>query len=90
MVLIKPVVFKYLFARAGEAKKFSSEIGLRLGQTSEFSLLIAMLAVQSNVISHHVSYVIQAATLITFVISSYIIMLRLPTPIAVDERLRRD
>ena len=63
---------------------------MRLGQTSEFSLLIAVLAVRSGVLEEHVSYLIQAATLITFIGSSYLIVLRYPTPIGVSDRLRRD
>jgi predicted Kef-type K+ transport protein len=63
---------------------------VRLGQISEFSLLIALLATQSNVISIQASHVIQLATLISFILSSYFIVLRYPTPIAISDRLRRD
>ncbi len=90
MLLVKPYVFRALLIREGESERMSREIGMRLGQTSEFSLLIAVLAVEAGVINAHVSYLIQGATLITFVVSSYLIMLRYPTPIAVTERLRRD
>jgi hypothetical protein len=57
---------------------------------SEFSLLIAVLALNAGVIGERASYLIQTSTLITFLVSSYLIMLRYPTPIAVDEQLRRD
>ena len=60
----------------------SLEVGFRLGQVSEFSLLIAVLAVQSHFISEEASYLIQFATLVTFVISTHIIVQRYPTPIA--------
>ncbi len=89
-LLIKPIVFKTLWVREGESPKLSQEVGVRLGQISEFSLLIALLATQSGVISAEASYVIQLATLITFMVSSYFIVLRYPTPIAVSDRLRRD
>ena len=66
------------------------EIGFRLGQISEFSLLIAVVALNTQVISAQASYLIQAATIITFMISSYFIVFTYPTPIAVSDRLRRD
>ncbi len=89
-LLVKPLVFKRLWIREGESPGVSAEIGARLGQISEFSLLIAMLATQSDVISMQASYLIQLATLITFIVSSYYIVLRYPTPIATSDRLRRD
>ena len=90
VVIIKPLVFRTLFVKAGEKKYVSLEVGFRLGNISEFSLLIAVLAVQSGYIRENTSYLIQLATLLTFVISSYIIVLRYPTPMAVSDRLRRD
>ena len=89
-LLVKPLVFKHLWIREGETAGKAAEIGARLGQISEFSLLIAVLATQSNVIGMQASYLIQLATLITFIVSSYFIVLRYPTPIAVSDRLRRD
>ncbi len=89
-LLLKPVVFKQLWMRQGETASISGEVGVRLGQISEFSLLIAILATQSGVISMQASYLIQLATLITFIVSSYYIVMRYPTPMAVSDRLRRD
>lgn len=89
-IVIKPWVFKKLFIKAGEKPEVSEEVGFRLGQISEFSMLIAVLAVQSSFIGDEMSYLIQLATLLTFIISSYVIVLRFPTPIAVSDRLRRD
>jgi predicted Kef-type K+ transport protein len=87
---MKPVSFRALLVKAGEKPQLSLEIGVRLGQISEFSLLIAVLAQKSGFISERASFVIQLATLITFVVSSYVIVMRYPTPIAVSDRLRRD
>jgi Kef-type K+ transport system membrane component KefB len=89
-LLLKPLVFKHLWIYQGETAPLAREVGARLGQISEFSLLIAVLATQATVISLQASYLIQLATLITFIISSYYIVLRYPTPIAVSDRLRRD
>lgn len=90
MLLVKPFVFRFLLVRAGERERLSTEIGARLGQVSEFSLLIAVLAFESGFIGERASYVIQFATLLTFIVSSYWIVLRYPTPIAVSDSLRRD
>jgi len=90
MVLLKPQVFRFFLQRAGESADFSREVGIRLGQVSEFSLLIAMLAWQGELISERAATLIQLATLLSFILSSYWIMLRYPTPIAVSQRLRRD
>jgi len=89
-LLIKPLVFKYLLIYEGENKRASLEIGIRLGQIGEFSLLIAAVAVESNFISLTASYLIQLATMITFIASSYAIVLKYPTPIALNDKLRRD
>ncbi len=91
MVLVfKPLVFSWLLRDQGEKRYVSFETGFRLGQISEFSLLIAVLAVESGFIDDKTSYLIQLATLITFVVSSYIIVMKYPTPISVTDRLRRD
>jgi len=90
VILVKPAVFGYLLTQAGEKVFVSREVGFRLGQASEFSLLIAALAVKANITGANTADLIQLTTLITFIVSSYIIVLNYPTPIAVTERLRRD
>lgn len=90
MLLLKPAIFYVLLKRQDENSALSLEIGVRLGQISEFSLLIAVIALEAKIISEAASFLIQAATLITFIVSSYYIVMRYPTPIAVSDRLRRD
>jgi Kef-type K+ transport system membrane component KefB len=90
MLTIKPAVFSGLLSFSGEKGGLPKEVGVRLGQVSEFSLLIAVLALNAGAIGTEVSYLIQATTLITFIASAYIIMLSYPTPIAVNARLRKD
>ena len=89
-VIFKPVIFRLLLRREKEKAGMSGEIGVRLGQISEFSLLVAVVAVSAGVISDKASMTVQTATLITFVLSSYWIVMRYPTPIAVDDKLRQD
>ena len=89
-LLLKPALFRALLRQVGEASGRSLEVGVRLGQISEFSLLIAVTALGAGLISAEASYLIQFATLLTFVVSSYVVVLRYPTPIAISDRLRRN
>jgi len=89
-LLIKPWVFRLLLTMTGEPPQRAGEIGHRLGQLSEFSLLIAALALSKGVIGELASYTLQLATLITFLVSSYRVVRRFPTPIALSDALRRD
>jgi len=90
MLVIKPVVFRYALRRVSETNRLGWETGFRLGQMSEFSLLIVFVALQSQLIDPLTVYFVQLATVVTFIGSSYSIVLRYPTPIAVSDRLRRD
>lgn len=90
MLLIKPYVFQVLLKQTGESKHVAFEVGVRLGQISEFSLLLAYLAASSQLIEKSASYLIQATTILTFVASSYIVVLRYPTPLAFSEKMRKD
>jgi Kef-type K+ transport system membrane component KefB len=90
VLTIKPIVFRFLLRRFSERNRLAWDAGLRLGQISEFSLLIAFVATQSGVISEIASLTIQGAAIITFLLSSYIVVLYCPTPIAIDPKLRRD
>lgn len=90
LLLLKPATFRLLLYSVSETKHVAWEVGWRLGQSSEFSLLIAYLAANSGIIRPQASYLIQAATMLTFIASSYIVVLRYPTPVAISDRLRRD
>ncbi|MAY35757.1 MAG: sodium:proton antiporter [Spongiibacteraceae bacterium] len=90
MLCLKPVIFRYLLHGLSERNSLAWDLGFRLGQVSEFSLLIAYMAAGSAIIGREASHLIQATTIITFVVSSYIIILNYPTPIAIADRLRRD
>ncbi|HQU15888.1 MAG: sodium:proton antiporter [Chromatiales bacterium 21-64-14] len=90
VVLLKPLIFKILLIWEGEKPALAAEVGTRLGQTSEFSLLIAYMAMAYRVVRPEVSYLIQLTVLLTFLVSSYWVGMRYPTPIANSARLRRD
>jgi|TARA_Y100000310_G_scaffold218241_2_gene219449 Kef-type K+ transport system membrane component KefB len=86
----KPFIFRILLQRVSESLPLAWEIGFRLGQISEFSLLIAFIAAREALIGQEASHVIQATAIITFLVSSYLVVFRYPTPIAVSDTLRRD
>jgi Kef-type K+ transport system membrane component KefB len=86
----KPAVFRWLLVRTGESDRRSREIGFRLGQFSEFSLLIAVVAVSAGTCSSKASYLIQLSTLLSFLASSYLVVARFQTPIALKDELRLD
>ncbi len=90
IMLLKPVVFAFLLKNRGETKPVAWEIGVRLAQNSEFSLLLAYLARSSGLISREASNLIQSATIITFLVASYWVVLKYPSPLAFSARLRRD
>lgn len=90
VVTVKPVVFRLLLARFSEDAGLAWDVGFRLGQISEFSLLIAFMALASSLIGREAAHVIEATAILTFVISSYVVVFNYPNPIAVSERLRRD
>ncbi len=90
LLLIKPLTFAWLFRRQGEKPEVSREIGIRLGQISEFSLLVAVVGLQSGLMTDRASYIVQATTILTFIVSTYWIVLKVPSPIAISEELRKD
>ena len=90
VIAIKPITFKVLLSQQLERSSLAWDVGFRLGQISEFSLLIVYLALSSNLIGEQAAHVIQATAVLTFVISTYIVIFNYPNPIAPADRLRRD
>ena len=90
IVVMKPLVFKQGFQLIGEDKRFSMELGSRLGQGSEFSLLVAYSALAAGLIDIRASYLIQMVVFITFVLSTYWVVYRYRTPISSIEKNRMD
>lgn len=89
-LLVKPKVFEYLLVLQKEEKGASKEVGFRLGQASEFSLLLSYIAISNALISGSAAVVLQTATILTLIGSSYLVVSRYPSPIASDPALRRD
>ena len=87
---LKPAVFHLLVRGVFDEPKLSWNLGLRLGQCSEFALLIAFLGLSKGLLGGSAATLIQAVTVITLLVSSYVVVLALPNPIAIRESLRRD
>ena len=90
LLLLKPVIFRLLLAWQGESRTDSWEVGFRLGQGSEFALLVTSAAMSHVLLDENVAQILRGAILITFVVSSYLLIFKYPTPIAVTAHLRRD
>ena len=90
MTIVKPIVFRFLLQGMDEHRDLAWSVGFRLGQNSEFSLLIAYVATGALLIGDDASHLIQATAILTFIISTYIVIFNFPTPIAPNDKLRRD
>ena len=83
-------MFAWVLKTQGEKQSNSWEVGYRLGQASEFSLLLSYIAITNALLSAEAALVLQFATVLTLLASSYFVIFRYPTPIAPNPELRRD
>ncbi len=90
LIGIKPLVFGTLLKVQGEESDVAWEVGYRLGQASEFSLLLSYIAISNALVSAEAALVIQFSTVLTLIVSSYFVIFRYPSPIAPNPKLRRD
>lgn len=90
MLVLKPLFFHLLLVKAGEKASVAKEVGIRLGQASEFSLLVASIAWGTKLISDVASNLIQATTILTFIVSSYLVVIKYPTPMSLSDKMRKD
>lgn len=90
LVPLKAWVFHFAFLKSGESAELSRELSVRLGQSSEFSLLVVFAALSAGVLSAEKAMVVQIATITTFIFSTYWVVLKYPTPISTNSGLRRD
>lgn len=90
ILILKPIIFRFLLGNMSERSALAWDVGFRLGQISEFSLLVAFVAFERSILSEQGSLLIQATAIITFALSSYIVVFNYPNPIAISDKLRRD
>ncbi|MDX2164762.1 MAG: cation:proton antiporter [Gammaproteobacteria bacterium] len=91
-MVIKPPVFCFLLKQSGEAKPLAKEAGIRLGQGSEFALILGAMAymLRPDLIGAKANYLIQAVTMITFIVSCYWVVMKYPTPMSYDKKLLKE
>lgn len=90
MLTLKPLIYARLFRWNQEPPDVALEAGVRLGQMSEFSLLMVVMAGQVGIASMKTQSLISLATVISLIGSTTWIMFNYPSPIAVKDSLRRD
>ena len=90
VVVSKPLVFSLLLKIQGEPENTAQEVGARLGQGSEFALLLSYIAIGNALLSETAAVVLQTATVLSMVVSSYWVVSRYPNPIAAKSSLRRN
>ena len=90
LIAVKPVIFAKLLKTQGEDGDVAWEVGYRLGQASEFSLLLSYIAISNALVGEQAALIIQFSTVMTLVVSSYFVIFRYPSPIAPNAKLRRD
>ncbi len=90
LCVIKPYAFKFGLLKTKEPEKTANSVGLRLGQCSEFALLLSYAALASGKIVQNTAYFIQLTTIITFVVSTYVVVFKLHTPISATKKMRQN
>ncbi len=90
MLALKPAAYRLALGRVSESRGLAWETGWRLGQMSEFSLLVTFMAMQVPLFGGDAIILIQVATVLTILASSSIVVFNFPTPVAMSRRLRRD
>lgn len=86
---IKIISYQALFRLVGETKAFSREAGIRLSQSSEFALIIAAALYGLGHIDMQAWQLIQAVTVLTMIVSSYLVVFKYPTPLG-NEGMKAD
>jgi Kef-type K+ transport system membrane component KefB len=90
LIAAKPPTFAMALKAQKEPTNVSWEVGYRLGQMSEFSLLVSYLALTASLLTVESAHIIQGATVLTMLVSSYLVIFRYPSPIGISPELRRD
>ena len=90
MMAAKYGTFRWLFNRAKEDASFAHETGGRLAQASEFSLILVIAEQRAGLLSNNGFQLVQLTTVLSLLISSYIVTARFPSPLASNPKLKQD
>lgn len=72
-LLIKPLIFYFSARHAKYTKEESKELGIRLGQNSEFSIIVAAAALTAGHITEEFSMVISIILFLSIITSNYVV-----------------
>ena len=89
LALVKPYFFRLVLRVSGAKPPLAREAGWRLGQTSEFGLVIAFLALDQGLIGRMAFELILIAMLLSFLVSTYVVVLKYPSPLGVTEAMHQ-
>jgi Kef-type K+ transport system membrane component KefB len=87
VLIVKPLVYRALLPSIDGNKANAWELGFRLGQASEFSLLVGFLAFHMMVMSEKAYLLVQAVTVVTFLVSSYFVSVKYPSQVVAQTDL---
>ncbi len=87
VIIVKPLVYRALLPSIDGNKANAWELGFRLGQASEFSLLVGFLAFHMMVMSEKAYLLVQAVTVVTFLVSSYFVSVKYPSQVVAQTDL---
>jgi len=90
LIGFRPLFLKKIFKLQKENPKIYKEASLRLGQASEFTFLVGLVAFQAQMLSQNALQFIQLSTIVTMVISTYIVISTFPTPISPKKEMLQD
>lgn len=80
MMLVKGAAFFLSVYVTKESVRFSYQAGIRLSQASEFSMIMSLVALNAGVLSAESAHLIQVSTLLSFLLSSYLVTNLFRTP----------
>ncbi|MBE3132814.1 MAG: cation:proton antiporter, partial [Acidobacteria bacterium] len=89
LVLLKPHLFRRLLRLVKTDAALAEEAGWRLGQCSEFGLVIAFLALDRGFIGQEAFEIILITTLLSFLVSTYVVVLKYPSPLGVSPDMQQ-
>ena len=85
-LVLKPVVFHLLLKLRKIRNPIGWEVGVRLGQCSEFSLLVLFVA--ATLMSQESDHVVLIATILTLLVSTYLVAFNYRGPFAIKDSMR--
>lgn len=89
-VLVKPPLIAALLRINPKHRPLAAEAGIRLGQCSEFSLIVATLGLKLGQIGNHEWNIITVSCLLTMIISTYVVVFMYPSPLGVTNQLKQN